>query len=87
LERVGQARHVVVALRVDEDLCLVLQSPERLRVQDAIAVPFERRAVLIRQLRSDAPAAAGVPTVVTSTLMSDFDAARRLAETALEAAA
>ena len=36
---------------------------------------------------SDAPADAGVPTTVTSTLMSDLDAARRLAEKALEAAA
>ena len=35
---------------------------------------------------SDAPADAGVPTTVTSTLMSDLDAARRLAEVALEAA-
>jgi LPPG:FO 2-phospho-L-lactate transferase len=36
---------------------------------------------------ADAQAEAGVATVVTSTLMSDLDAARRLAETALEAAA
>ena len=36
---------------------------------------------------SDAPADAGVPTTVTSTLMSDLDAARRLAESALGAAA
>ncbi len=36
---------------------------------------------------SDAPADAGVPTTVTATLMSDLDAARRLAEKALEAAA
>jgi len=35
---------------------------------------------------SDAPADAGVPTVVTSTLMIDLDAARALAEKALEAA-
>ncbi len=35
---------------------------------------------------SDAPAVVGVPTVSTSTLMSDLEAARRLAETALEAA-
>ena len=35
----------------------------------------------------DAPADAGVPTVITSTLMSDRDAARRLAESALGAAA
>lgn len=36
---------------------------------------------------TDAPADAGVPTVVTSTLMSDLDASRRLVEVALEAAA
>jgi hypothetical protein len=36
---------------------------------------------------SDAPAVAVVPVAVASTLMSDLDAARRLAETALEAAA
>ena len=35
---------------------------------------------------SDSPAEAGVPTVVTSTLMTDLTAARRLAEVALEAA-
>jgi LPPG:FO 2-phospho-L-lactate transferase len=35
---------------------------------------------------SDAPAEASVQTVVMSTLMSDFDAARELADTALEAA-
>jgi LPPG:FO 2-phospho-L-lactate transferase len=36
---------------------------------------------------ADAPAEAAVPLVVTSTLMTDRDAARRLAETVLEAAA
>ena len=36
---------------------------------------------------ADAPAEAGVATFVTSTLMSDLDAARRLADAALEAAA
>lgn len=36
---------------------------------------------------SDAPAEADVPTVVTSTLMTDLDASRRLAEVALGAAA
>ena len=36
--------------------------------------------------RSDAPAAAAVPLVVTDTLMTDRDASRRLAETVLEAA-
>jgi LPPG:FO 2-phospho-L-lactate transferase len=36
---------------------------------------------------SDAPADAGVPTVATATLMTDLAAARKLAETVLEAAA
>jgi LPPG:FO 2-phospho-L-lactate transferase len=36
---------------------------------------------------SDAPAVAAVPVAVTSTLMSDLEAARRLAERAIEAAA
>jgi hypothetical protein len=36
---------------------------------------------------TDAPAEASVPLAVTSTLMRDADAARRLAEAALEAAA
>ena len=44
LERVGHARAVVVAVRVDEDLRLPLQPPERLRVDDAVAVALERRA-------------------------------------------
>ncbi len=44
LERVGQPRAVVVALRRDEDLRLVLEAPERLGVDDAVAVALERRA-------------------------------------------
>ena len=43
LERVGQPGAVVVALGGDEDLRLVLQPPERLGVDDAIAVALERR--------------------------------------------
>ena len=43
LERVGHARAVVVAGRVDEDLRLALQAPERLRVDDPVAVALERR--------------------------------------------
>ena len=43
LERVRHARAVVVALRVDEDLRLPLQPPERLRVDEAVAVALERR--------------------------------------------
>jgi hypothetical protein len=44
LERVGHARAVVIACRVYEDLGLPLQPPERLRVQDSVAVVLERRA-------------------------------------------
>ena len=44
LEGVGQPRAVVVAGRREEDLRLVLQAPERLAVDDAVAVALERRA-------------------------------------------
>ena len=44
LERVGEPRAVVVALRVDEHLRLVLEPPEGLRVDDPVAVALERRA-------------------------------------------
>ncbi len=50
LERMGHPRPVVVALGVDEDLRLPLQAPERLRVDDAVAVPLERRAHAARLL-------------------------------------
>ena len=51
LQRVRHARAVVVALRVDEDLRLALQAPERLRVDDPVAVALERRADGARLLR------------------------------------
>ena len=44
LERVRQARAEVIALGSDEDLRLVLQTPERLGVHDAVTVALERRA-------------------------------------------
>ena len=44
LQRVGQPGSVVVALRRDEDLGLVLEPPEGLRVDDPVAVALERRA-------------------------------------------
>src|SRR5258707_532383 len=44
LERVGEACPEVVAFRVDEDLRLVTEPAERLRVDDAIPVALERRA-------------------------------------------
>jgi len=55
LERVGHARAVVVTGRVDEDLGLPLQPAERLRVEDPVAVPLERRpdeALLLLALAS-----------------------------------
>ena len=51
LERVGQPGAVVVALRRDEDLRLVLESPERLGVDDPVAVALERGAVAVRPAR------------------------------------
>ncbi len=56
LEGVRQAGDVVVAFGVDEHLRLVLQPPERLGVEDAVAVPLERGAVAVRRLRSGPPA-------------------------------
>ena len=56
LERVGHARAVVVAVGVDEDLRLPLQPPERLRVDDAVAVALELGAHAARLFRQLAPA-------------------------------
>src|SRR5919201_621428 len=56
LQRVRQPRPVVVAGRVDEDLRLVLQPAERLRVDDPIAVALERRAQPAFLPRLGAPA-------------------------------
>ena len=53
LERVREARAEVVAFRVDEDLRLVAEPAERLRMDDAVAVALERRAqpaLLLRQV-------------------------------------
>src|SRR4051794_10636889 len=44
LEGVRQPGAKVVALGVDEDLRLVAEAPERLRVDDPVAVALERRA-------------------------------------------
>jgi hypothetical protein len=56
LERVRHPRAVVVAGRVDEDLRLPLQSPERLRVQDPVSVALERRPQQTRLLGTVPPA-------------------------------
>ena len=50
LERVRQARAVMVALRAQEHLRLVLQAAERFRVRDAVDVALEARAHLTRRL-------------------------------------
>src|SRR5262249_6730519 len=47
LQRVGETRSVVVR-GIDEDLGLVLETPERLGVNDAIPVSLERRAQAAR---------------------------------------
>ena len=50
LERVRQARAVMVALRAQEHLRLVFQAAERFRVRDAVDVALEARAHLTRRL-------------------------------------
>ena len=56
LQGVGEPRDVVVALGVQEHLGLVLQAPERLRVDDPIPIPLEHRAEGIQLLRPRPPA-------------------------------
>ena len=56
LERVGQAGAVVVALGGDEDLGLVHETAEGLRVDDAVAVALKWRAEAARRLVAGAPA-------------------------------
>ena len=56
LERVRDPRSVVVAGRVDEDLRLPLQAPERLRVHDPVAVALERRPDAALVLLAQPPA-------------------------------
>src|SRR5215213_2965628 len=46
LQRVREPGAVVVALRRDEDLRLVLEAPEWLRVHDPVAIALERRAMV-----------------------------------------
>ena len=59
LERVRQARPIVIAGRREEDLRLVLQAPERLAVDDPVAVALEGRPDRILRLGPHAPAAVG----------------------------
>ncbi len=51
LQRVGEAGSVVIPLGRDEDLGLVLEPPEGLRVDDAVAVALEGRAQRAIRLR------------------------------------
>ena len=69
LERVGHARAVVVAGRVDEDLRLPLQAAERLRVDDPVAVALERRpdvALVLGTARARASRTSGPRTATGS---------------------
>ncbi len=62
LERVREPRAVVVALGRDEHLRLVLQPPERLAVDDPVAVALQRRAqaaVVLGRLPVRRPGACG----------------------------
>ena len=75
LERVRQARAVVVALGREEDLRLVREAPERLAVDDAVAVALEvgaervrRRSARSRPRVSSAKAAAGCEPLVLGGL-------------------
>ena len=54
LECVREARAVVVALRREEDLRLVLQPPERFRMDDAVAVVLKRRPHVVFRLARQA---------------------------------
>ena len=56
LERVGQARAVVVAFGGDEDLGLVHEPAEGLGVNDAVAVALKGRAETAWRLGADASA-------------------------------
>src|SRR5581483_1906346 len=59
LERVRQARAVVIAGRGEEDLRLVLQPAERLAVDDAVAIALKRRTHLVLALLAQASARVG----------------------------
>src|SRR5262249_38355327 len=62
LDAVGQARPVVVALMVTEDLGLVLQSPERAGMDDAVAIALINRARRAFRLGNEAAARVGRAT-------------------------
>src|SRR5262249_54307219 len=55
----GQARAIVIAGRREEDLRLVLQTPECLAVDDAIAIALKRRTDVVFGLRPQTTARVG----------------------------
>jgi hypothetical protein len=59
LDRMGEARAVMVALVEDEDLGLVLQPAEGARMDDTVAVALERAAGRRGRLGMEAAAAPG----------------------------
>src|SRR5258706_6236374 len=59
LERMRQTRSVVIAGRGEEYLCLVFQPPERLAVDDPIAIVLIRRTHIVFRLRPETAARAG----------------------------
>ena len=59
LQRVSEARSVVVADRGDEDLGLVLEAPKALGVDDAVAVTLKRRPQATRFLLDLTPSGIG----------------------------
>ena len=59
LERVREPRAVVIAGRREEDLRLVLEPPEGLAVDDAIAIALERRPDVVFAFRPQAAARVG----------------------------
>ena len=52
LERVRQARPVMIAGRREKHLCLVLEATERLAVNDAVAIALKRRSNIVLALRT-----------------------------------
>ena len=86
LQRMGQPGAVVIALRGHEHLRLVLEPPERLRVQDPVAVPLKRGAVRARLLgylahRVGGPRRPGVERRLAAELDAHTGASRLIGNT------
>jgi hypothetical protein len=76
LERVGEAGAVVVALGSNEDLGLVLEAPERLRVDDPVAIALERSPERGVALGDEAPGWVGpLRPAVEEALLDRLDPA------------